>query len=107
MYYDGYMKNEDEKESLAKVAGEHIAGTVIIASAMAGVGALVALKRGGSVRDEAALAAIMGTVSGLGFGRTVYKGLFGWKNNNLKAREPEATWAERVNRQEKSQGIRR
>lgn len=88
------MDDSKSKENLGKAVAEHAAGTIILGSAMAGIGAIAGLRRGGSIKNEAALAGIMGTLGGLGFGRTVYKGLFGSASTHETAQS--ATWTDRV-----------
>lgn len=90
------MEKEKTQDSLGKAVTEHAAGMLIIGSAMAGIGAIAGMRRGGSIKAEATLAGVMGILGGLGFGRTVYTGLFG---QNRRASGPNAvpeTWVEKV-----------
>lgn len=99
------MDAEEHKGGLGQAVAEHVMGTVIIASAMAGVGALAGLRRGGSVKAEATLAGIMGTLGGLGFGRPVYRGIFGGLSAEPKSRA--SSWTDRVSQAKSDSNISR
>ncbi|WP_299172054.1 hypothetical protein [uncultured Brevundimonas sp.] len=99
------MSDNEHNESLGKVVTEHAIGTVILGSAMAGIGALAGLRSGGSVKSEAFLAGAMGLVGGLGFGRTVYKGAFGWAAAREKPQLD--SWTDRISQSSQDTSIRR
>jgi hypothetical protein len=96
------METEKHKTTgIGEIAFQHAAGTVILGSALAGIGAAVALAKGRPVKSEATVYGILGTVSGLGFGRTIYQGLFG---NMSKG---SSTWQQRVSAEKTSSHAQR
>lgn len=90
-------RNMNSEVSWGRWLLEHAAGTVILGATLAGVGAMTALHKGRPIKPEMTAYAGLGTLSGLGFGRMVYTGLFGKREQPAPAtNNAGATWTGKI-----------
>lgn len=85
------MESEKQQSGgFGKAVFEHAVGTTILGATLAGIGAGVALSKGRPIGPEATAYGFLGTLSGLGFGRTLYQGLFSASSSR------NGSWQDRV-----------